>query len=97
MTNALFEQTANEIKSQITKLNLTANFMLFKADEFSFSNHVVMNNQGSLYNIMYVMEIHHPLTGYRVSINTNIEDPEIAAGEIIRVMIKDFSEHFKSQ
>jgi hypothetical protein len=96
MTNALFEQTANEIKKQITKLNLTENFTLFKADEFAFSNRVVSNNQGALYNIMYVMEIHHPLTGYKIAINTNIEDVEIAAGEIIRVMVKDFAEHFKN-
>ena len=95
MTNELFEKVSSEIQKQITKLNITENFTLFKADEFSFSNRVIKTNQGAFYNIMYVIEIYHPLSGYKIAINTNIEDVEIAAGEIIRVMVKDFMEHFK--
>ena len=95
MTNELFEKVSTEIQKQITKLNIAENFTMFKADEFSFSNRVVKNNQGALYNIMYVMEIYHPLTGYKIAVNTNIEDVEIAASEIIQVMVKDFVEHFK--
>lgn len=94
MTNELFEKIANEIKSQITKLNLQDKFMLFKADEFAFKNNVVHSNKGNYYILKYVMEIHHPLTGYRIVIDSNIDDVEIAAAEIVAILVKDFTEYY---
>ena len=97
MTNELFEKIANEIKSQITKLNLQDKFMLFKADEFAFKNNVVHSNKGNYYILKYVMEIHHPLTGYRVVIDSNIDDVEIAAAEIVAILVKDFTEYYNNK
>ena len=96
MSNELFKQIANEIKKQITRLNLVDKFTLFKADEFSFTNRAMTQNKGNYYKIGYVMEIHHPLTGYKIIVDNSIEDVEIAATEILGVMVKDFTGYFNN-
>lgn len=97
MTNEFFENVINEVKSQITKLNLTKNFTLFKADEFGFTNKIAVTSHGGIYDISNGIEISHPLTGYHVLINTNVDNVEVSASVIIEILVNDFTNHFNQK